>query len=145
MGKFQCLYLAHPIMVREEIRAWELAFEKHSGIALRNPFYDGAERDDIKKIDSGQMMGAFDLDYEKIVRGDVGAIVAADGLVAYVKKTVPSIGTFMEIWICMSLGKPVFVVSPDWGEHPWLRYCTIKSGGETFKSFEEFQKFMEAT
>ena len=69
-------------------------------------------------------------------------IVERDGLLAYVEKGVPSIGTFMEIWITMSLGKPVFIVSPDWGTHPWLVYCATHSGGRIFVSFDDFERAM---
>ncbi len=139
------LYLAHPILIRDKIRAWELGFEQRTGIELSNPFYDGVERDDIKIIDAGKRSPwSAELDCDVIVRGDIGKIVERDGLLAYVERGVPSIGTFMEIWITMSLGKPVFIVSPDWGTHPWLVYCARHSGGRIFTTFEEFEKFITA-
>ena len=76
------------------------------------------------------------------MRGDVGKIVEADGILAYASKTVPSIGTYMEIWITMSLGKRVFIVSPDWSTHPWLVYCAQHTGGRIFTTYEEFEEFV---
>lgn len=134
------LYVAHPIGKRHEVRAWELDFEKRTGIELANPFYD-TDRDDIKRIDRGET-DPFDarLDANKVVEGDLKMIDGSDGIVAWADRTQPSIGTFMEVWYTFSKGMPVYIVSPDWGTHPWLIYVTRKSGGFIVKSYEEFEE-----
>ena len=49
------LYLAHPILEREWIRKEEARIEQELGIELINPFYDNAERNDMKRVDAGQL------------------------------------------------------------------------------------------
>lgn len=141
------LYLAHPIKIRHDIRKMELEFEKNTGIELVNPFYDkkgnGAEREDIKQIDNAARTAwSGELPYEEIVENDLFSINDADGIIAWAEKTVGSIGTYMEIWECFKLGKKVFIISPDWQNHPWLKYCAIKSGGGIFSSFRELEKYI---
>ena len=135
------LYLAHPIGTRHDVRKWELEFEKRTGIELDNPFYD-TERQDIVAIDQGkQTPFNITLDFHGIVRDDLAKIDSCDGLVASVDKSVPSIGTFMEMWYCgIQSDKPVFVVSPNWDTHPWLRYVTDESDGFIVKDWAEFEK-----
>jgi len=134
-------YLAHPIGTRHDVRAWELEFEKRTGIELGNPFYDNTERDDIKAIDEGRT-DPFDarLDSDGIVEGDLKMIDERDGLVAMVSRTIPSIGTFCEVWHTFRTKKPVFIISPDWYTHPWLIYVAKHSGGFVVKTVEEFEQ-----
>ena len=135
------LYLAHPIGIRHEMRKWELEFEKRTSILLDNPFYD-TDRQDVHLIDQGKQtpFGAT-LDFRGIVHDDLAKIDVSDGLVASVDKEVPSIGTVMEMWYCgIQKDKPVFIVSPNWNTHPWLRYVADESDGFIVKSWEEFER-----
>lgn len=141
MKKLRHLYLAHPILVRHDIRNWEVGFEERTGIVLSNPFYDGAERADILLIDSGKRAPySGKLDADKIVHGDLKKIDESDGLVAWVERRTPSIGTFMECWYAYTTKKPVFIVSPDWHTHPWLVFVTRHSGGFIVKTLKEFER-----
>ncbi len=134
-------YLAHPIGTRHEVRAWELEFEKRTGIELANPFYDTA-RTDIIAIDRGEKTPFSEtLDPIGIVEADLDMIDKGDGLVALVNKDVPSIGTFMEAWYAaMDADMPVYIISPNWFTHPWLRYVADQSGGFIVKTREEFEE-----
>ena len=144
LTKIKSCYLAHPIKLRHDIRVLELKFEAAVDIELVNPFYDAVERTDIVRVDNGDVQPwSKTLDYEKIVEGDIKSIEDCDGLVAWVEKTITSVGTHMEIWHAFSLKKKIYVISPDWNTHPWLKYVTEKSGGKMFTTFEDFEKYMK--
>ena len=127
--------------MRHDVRAWELDFEKRTGVELDNPFYD-TDRTDIVAIDQGKESPfGITLDFRGIVHDDLAKIDSSDGLVAFVDKTVPSIGTFMEVWYCgVQSDKPVFIISPNWDTHPWLRYVVDVSDGFIVKDQSEFEK-----
>jgi nucleoside 2-deoxyribosyltransferase len=137
------LYLAHPLDLRHEIRAIELAIEKETGIELLNPFYDTG-RDDIYRIDAGEIdRHAPDLDHNAIVFKDLGNIEACDGIVAFIKRGTYSIGTICEMWdTAMIKRKPVFVVSEDSLSHPWVRFVIEHSKGRGFKTWTDFKLFL---
>ncbi len=132
------LYLAHPILSRDEVRKAEHKFEEETGIELVNPFYDNIERgSDITEIDSGERKPySHKLDYRAIVESDTAAILDCDGMVA-VLTGKPSIGTFMEIMIAKQFNKQVFIVAwyKPFLTHPWLKYfCDA-----VVSSFEELK------
>ena len=131
-------YLAHSILARKWVRKQELKFEKTTGHELVNPFYDGRERGDIVKVDAG-LWSPYDmrLDPDTLVEGDLNAIDECQGILAFVSKKYPSIGTYCEIWYAYAQEKPVYIISPDWFTHPWLRYVTNKSKGRIVKNFDE--------
>jgi hypothetical protein len=138
-------YLAHPLKARHEIRTQELQFEKNTGIELLNPFYDpkgeSHETEDIKSLDKATRNAWSDqLDYHRIVEDDIHAIDNCDGTVGWVEKTVHTIGTQMELWDTYLKGKPVYIITPDWPNHPWLKYIAEKSHGGIFGSFAELEK-----
>lgn len=144
-------YLAHPLKVRHEIRERELEFEKNTGIQLINPFYDPKGKDeeleDTATMDKGSRTAWTEgLPYEVIVKNDIDTIEREDvsGAVVYLEKTVHTIGTYMEAWHTYSIGKPVFIITPDWKEHPWVKFVAIKSGGGIFGSFKELEAHMLA-
>lgn len=142
-------YLAHPLKIRGDIRTQELQFEKNTGIELVNPFYDpkgeSHEREDIKALDAANRSAwSGQLNYERIVEDDVHAIDSCDGTVGWVEKTVHTVGTYMELWDTYLKGKPVYIITPDWPTHPWLKYIAVKSNGGIFSSFAELEKhFMQ--
>jgi hypothetical protein len=47
----------------------------------------------------------------------------------------------MELWDTFLKGKPVFIITPDWENHPWLRYVATKSSGGIFYSFAELENY----
>lgn len=153
------LYLAHPILSREDIRNKELAFEQRTGIELVNPFYDGDEAEVIKKLDSEKMTLQEYAAYlnekghgKEFVLDDLKAIDKYDGVVAVIYRGTPTIGTSMEaMWAVVPallklLGfetnkplKPVYVVT-NFPEHIWLIMAAKRSGGfivETWSELEE--------
>ena len=139
------LYLAHALRARHYVRRMELWFEARTGIELVNPFYDASEREDIAKIDSGkQAPYGPGLDPVKIVEGDLKTIDACDGVLGYVKLGMPSIGTYIELWYAYTKGKPVYVMTKNWANHPWLRYIVTKSGGFIVTSWEQAARKLHA-
>ena len=139
------LYLAHPLKCRAEIRKAELEFEaRNPDIQLINPFYDNPERADVSQLDNvSREAWSKNLDFMDIVLKDTQAIDSSGGTVAWVEKTVHTIGTYMELWYTMSQGKLVYVITPDWANHPWLRYVAYKGAGKIFSSFQEFETFIK--
>lgn len=140
------LYLAHPLELRKEIREIELRIEEAIGIELVNPFYDSDGRDDIHRIDNGELTrDSLVLDYKRIVEKDLGVIDSCDGIVAYIKKGQYSIGTICEMWDTVNCGRiPVYVVSPDCCRHPWVRYATTTSEGAAFRCWEDFEDYFRS-
>lgn len=138
------LYLAHPLEIRHEIRRIELEMEYETGVELFNPFYD-SHRNDIEKIDSGEVLrDDRDQDYRGIVEHDLELIHKSDGVVAYIKKGIYSIGTGCECWnTLVNTDKPIFVVSPDSLLHPWVRYFIEESNGFGFNSWDTFGEFLK--
>lgn len=133
------IYLAHAIETRKEVREQELIFERDTGIALLNPFYD-TQRSDIVEIDAGKKTRwNEELDFEGIVTNDIEHIEQCDALVAVISK--PSFGTAFEIWECLYQMKPVYIISESFGMHPWIRYVIKESGGKVFNDWEEFTEY----
>jgi nucleoside 2-deoxyribosyltransferase len=141
--KIARLYLAHPILLRREVRAEELLFEERTGIELVNPFYDGAETSAIAPLDSGEIdikEYATRLEHnglgEQFVKEDLRNIAETDGIVAFIKAKVPTVGTSMEIWEAYKTGKRVYIVT-DFAEHIWLKYVADESGGYMVESLSQ--------
>src|SRR5208282_3984419 len=123
-------YIAHPLVKRYEVRDLELRFEVNTGIQLFNPFYDGAEKAIIKRLDNGEVTLENyheSLDHTLMVNNDLLEIQKADGLIAYVDTDVKMAGTFFEMWEALKLSKPVYVVTSNWMHHIWGRYITEQS------------------
>lgn len=114
-------YLAHPLVARAEVRAWELATEEElPDIELFNPFYD-AEREDIHRIDAGEIT-RYEVDAKATVERDLANLVACDGILAYIREGV-AYGTPMEILHAHCMAKHVILLVTNGMEgHPWLRY-----------------------
>jgi len=137
------LYLAHPLPLRQEIRARELEIEKETGIELVNPFYDTG-RDDIYEIDAG-LKGRSDpsLDFRKIVEKDIANVQRSDGVVAYITKTMHSIGTMCELWEAVRMHIPIYIVSPDSIMHPWVRYMVASTEGMGFETWDDLKEYFK--
>lgn len=137
------LYLAHPLVMRHEIRKIELGIEERTGIELLNPFYD-QPRPEIEAMDRGEARRDDpNLDYLKIVTDDLDLVDAGkDGILAYYTRKVHQIGTVCESWYALNTGLPVYVVSEDCLGHPWIRYMVECSKGHSFPSWEEFEKYI---
>ncbi len=138
------LYLAHPIDLRKGIREIELFIEDTLKVELLNPFYDTG-RTDIIEIDAGtKTRWDTDLYYNDIVKNDLEAIESCDGIVAFIEKKTFAIGTLFEIWHCYKvLEKPVFIITPDCGKHPWIRHIVTRNGGNIFSTWNEFYRYLE--
>lgn len=148
-------YLAHPILIRDKVRALELEFEANTGHELINPFYD-VDRTDINEIDTGiRKPWHGKLDSFDIVTRDVKAILSSKGVIMVIDGVL-SIGTFQEqsiasfatlIKALRKIGvkidfasehlfdKPVYVVCfhKPWLNHPWLKFFSdtiVESFGE---------------
>lgn len=139
------LYLAHPTDLRKYIRKIELEIEEETGVELYNPFYDAPGRDDIDDIDSGKKAVWEVENHVALVTKDLIGLMDCDGVVAYFSSKQFAVGTTCESWFCMSLQKPVFIISPDAGRHPWLRFIISNSGGRLFSSWDEFKAFLKRT
>lgn len=123
--KLQTGYLAHPVLTRENVRAWELKFERHTGIDLINPFID-VERELDEDLHASEAGNYGSVDAVDIVNKDLNAIVKCDFLVAFVTG-VRSYGTIMEICYAYSMQKPVFIICENGHEkHPWLVFHSTK-------------------
>lgn len=138
-------YFAHSWDAKEYILRIEKELEAELGIELINPFYDfdnpGTKL--LEKLDAEDETWKIELDAIKIVELDLSKIESLDGVVAYIKREYSTIGTVIESWeAARHMGKPVFIISPDAYNHPWLRYLTKKHGAIIFKDFDEFKKFM---
>ena len=141
--EFKKLYLAHPLVRRQEIRKLELEFEKRTGIELINPFYDNPNgRKDIEALDRGEYVARTIKSKQKgleIVDGDLDLINNCDGIVVVKDKTNVSDGTPMEFYHNSKiLKKPTFVITEDLCGHPWY----IGLATEIFKDWNSFQNYM---
>lgn len=145
------LYLAHPVLLRREIRNWELVIESRYDVDFINPFYDShttTENRAINTLDDKKNYEYSKRDAYNIVRTDLHSIQQADGIVAFLDDT-PSIGTIMEICYNHQFHKPTFVVAPDFaimkdgykhpiGNHPWVQYHATR----VFKKEVDFEDFI---
>lgn len=136
-------YLAHPILLRHKVRQDELEFERKTKISLINPFYDGSEAEAIAPLDRGEInlkeyaqRLSSGKTGDQFVLSDLKNIAETDGVVAVIMAGVPTIGTSMEIWEAVRIGKPVFIVT-DFKSHIWLKYCAEKSGGFIVENFKQ--------
>lgn len=127
------IYLAHPFLMRKEIRKWELEVEKNTEIELINPFYD-IKRLDVSDVDAGKRK-MNDVDPEEIVTNDLRLIESADMVIA-ILDDVPTYGTIMEMVYAHQMNKPIFCVVLNGHEtNPWLRYHATK----IFKQLEDME------
>ena len=146
--------MAHPFGDRARIRELELAFEaKYPTVELVNPFYDVANRPEIKEMDKNgadSTERSFQIDIlqrklgdgyaNTVVERDLAAIDDCDAVLAFVTGTY-SIGTFMEIHYAAEHYKLVYIIIEHESErgHPWLQYFSTKC----FGSFAEFEAYFE--
>jgi nucleoside 2-deoxyribosyltransferase len=129
------LYLAHPIDMRKGLRELELLIERRYTLDILNPFYDTG-RDDIHEIDSGQKTRWDVEDFNRLVTKDLNGVEQSDGVIAVITSIQFSVGTICEAWHAATKAKkPVYIVTPDCGKHPWLRYIASVSGGQIFHDF----------
>jgi nucleoside 2-deoxyribosyltransferase len=129
-------YIAHPIPSRDRVRAWEIEFEKSTGIELVNPFRDveRAKDEDLVAAEGGK----YHCDPTEIVLSDIAAIKACDFVVAWVTGE-RSYGTIMEITYAYLAEIPVYIICTNGHEtHPWLRYHATK----IFTAPEQFERYM---
>jgi hypothetical protein len=129
-------------MVREK----EFELEKKLGIELINPFYD-IENPGQEVLEGGTTGKEWmtDMPFMELVEGDLKAILSADGLLAFMSKEYPMIGTVCETWeTARHFVRPVFIVTPDGYKHPWLKFLEATTLTKIYTSFDEFEeKFSE--
>jgi nucleoside 2-deoxyribosyltransferase len=131
-------YLAHPVMSRHEIRAWELRIETVYDIVLKNPFYD-FPRPDIVELDNSVNDHYATVNANELVTNDLRRIYASTGVVAIVDGNL-SYGTIVEMAYAKLHSIPVYLICTNGKElHPWLRFCSI----QLFTSFEEFEGWLK--
>jgi nucleoside 2-deoxyribosyltransferase len=144
------LYFAHNFNNRKDFRELELKLEKELGIELFNPFYDDPDRgEEMKELDARmakakdriqQFKNRFNRDNDdakEIVRRDLKNLAASDGLITIVEK--PSFGTTIEICNAVLMRKPVYFISKDYSNHPWIKIYATK----TFETVEKFKEFIK--
>jgi len=91
-----------------------------------------------KCIDGNEMR---DLDFW----ADYEATIRSDFVVALMKKDIPTVGTYGEIFICYLLHIPVYLVLPDQSKtdcNSTLLYWVLRSGGDVFYSISEACNFI---
>ncbi len=136
-------YLAHPFDTRKIVRRMELLIEDVTGIELVNPFYD-LDRNDVVQIDTGRAGRYEKLDYTQLVLQDLEVIESCpDGLVAYIPWDCFQFGTPCECWYAMEQGRPVYIISEQHYNHPWIKFIARQSGGEVFKGWGAFDEWIE--
>ncbi len=121
------------------MRRFELIFEQSTGIELLNPFYD-AERFDVIEIDAGRRDRYENLSHLELVAHDLNLVRGCDGLVAYMPGNCFSVGTICETWYAMVV-MPVFIVSQQHAEHPWIKFMAETSGGKVFRDWQQLQQY----
>lgn len=138
------LYLAHPILSRKKVREIEKRFEEElfkNGlkIELINPFYEAGEKEDIAKVDEGEIdEWSNKLPATRIVEGDLNVLAECGGVFAYIEG-VPTIGTYMEILHNYILqkqqnkGRPLYILAPNGLQDAWLEKLSLR----TFRSLED--------
>lgn len=147
------LYLSHPILMRTEVRQWELYIEGKYNINLLNPFYEKSQLE-TKIIRTLDKEGEFNYSKkisDEIVMKDEHLIKNADGLLSMMGDAL-AIGTPMELYFSYRVcHKPTFVIAPNavitkdgkWspvGNHPWVQAHTDK----WFSNKELFEKFISS-
>ena len=130
-------YLAHPFDSRKEMRQFQLQLQVKYGVKICNPFYD-ISRDDVIAIDEGRAGRYEKLDPEALVKRDIEAIRASDGVIAYVNGDL-SYGTIMEMVYAGLLEKEIILLCTNGHEsHPWLVY----HADIIFTSKEELEDYL---
>jgi hypothetical protein len=131
-------YVAHPVLARDMVRAWELEFERYSGIDLINPFHD-VERELDEDLHASEAGDYTSVDPNELVLLDLQALNKCDFVVAFITGQ-RSYGTLMEIVYAYQAGIPVYIICTNGHEyHPWLRYHAT----HMFTSTEQFEYYME--
>jgi len=141
------LYFAHNFNNREEFRKLELQLERELNIELFNPFYDDPSRkEEMEVLDGKNSTDKERIKYFRdpneefsklIVKRDLQNIAKCDGLFTIILK--PSIGTTIEICNAVLMRKPIYIVSKDYKDHPWIKvYADFR-----FSTIEEFKQHIK--
>ena len=136
------LYLIHPRDARQETRAWELEFEKRTGIVLVNPFYD-VRGEEAEQNHLGHEKYAH-VSADLIVEADLAALThpRISGAVVLISRDIQkSWGSSMEIFYTKAmLMKRVYTVieDPRSYHHPWLNAFSDR----VFSSKPQLEEFL---
>jgi len=147
------LYLAHSLVKRKRIRAWQIKLEGKYNIKFVNPFYNNQyERIEIEKLDKMRtkkekrnFQQAWTIETcKQIVNIDLTLVRKSDGVVSYFQQ--PTIGTSQEIIMAAYVYQiPVYIIAGENQYHPWLRTMATISNGKIFNTMTQFEKFVEKT
>lgn len=134
------LYLAHPVFIKAEVRAWQLEAEKRLGILFFNPFNDKEDKG-IQMIDSDKtgnlLYNRSSLPSNEIVPPDLALIDLCNGLIA-IFTDKPSAGTPMEFFYSARDNRfPTFAMTKEQFISPWMKYWCYE--GYVTRSYEELE------
>ena len=134
------LYLAHPVFLKDEVRAWEIEAEKRLGILFFNPFFDKEDKG-IKMIDddkTGKLLyDRSSLPSNEIVPPDLCIINNCNGLIG-IFTDKPSAGTPMEFFYSAHDKRfPTFAMTKEKFISPWMKYFCYE--GNVARSYEELE------
>lgn len=143
------LYLGHSCELIDSVRRWEVRIEAKYRIDLINPFKGNSfeNMDELRKLTTRRQLLRYmkTLDEEtnnKIVKYDLELERKCDGVVAIMNN--PSIGTSQEIIAgALMYQMPVYVICGAYVSHPWICYLTRISGGKSFKTRRQFEKYLD--
>lgn len=141
------LYLAHSFQLLEQTRRWQVMMEGKFKLKFINPFYNNPFENVqyLKLIKTKKALKKYldNLDMKTcfgIMNRDLKLIRKSDGLVAYFES--PTIGTCQEIIMASLVYRiPVYIITKNYRNHPWLRALAVESGGKIFKNRTQFKKF----
>ncbi len=77
--------------------------------------------------------------------GDYEAVVRSDFIVANIRKSIPTVGTYGEIFLCYLFGIPVYLITDvsKTDTNSTLLHWVLGSGGEVSYSIKECAKFIK--
>lgn len=134
-------YLAHPLQLRHEVRGWELILEHRTGVDIFNPFYD-IHREEILRIDAGiAEMYDSSFNHFNIVETDLSHLSTCRNILVILREA-QSIGTHCEMWDSLRCGRSIFVITNEFLNHPWVKYCIQKTKGQGFRTWGDFKLFL---
>lgn len=131
-------YLAHPFLIKDKIRKWQLKIEKENNITFLNPFIEGSDRKlEIENKFAKNIKTKEDSKY--LVDYDISCVKKTDGTLAIIDGST-SYGTIMEICYAYNEGKDVYIICTNgYHKHPWIQSHSKK----IFKSFKEAEEWLK--
>jgi len=138
-------YLAHAASKMDEIREWQLEFQKRNPrIRFHNPFFEGKEAPEIQKVKQGvitRQQHILRSNWKEYVDDDIASVFASDGVVCnFWDEGAHSIGTPCEMMWAFIFHKPIYVIADGFrSENHWFIKYT---GAQIFTSRKKFEEFI---